>query len=427
MPGSAPQPVLATTPLLRWEAVVTMAQKEWLQLRRDRYLMGFLIVLPLAQLLVMGLAIQNDIKAVPTFIYNFDQRNPSWELVKAFQSNDTFKTVLEDKRIHDKAELVAAVRHGRYRLGIIIPPDYSRGVLKGQEAAPIQVIMDGTNANLSKSILQAVRGTVSQPFGPEASKQDVVIRLATPRLTGQGSVNNGSPDPLAPFISQGLSPATGLQALTNLEAHIINNPDLSSTLFLIPAILGIIMHMLTVMLASFSLVREREAGTLEPLLVTPLQPMELLLGKLLPYLTIGLLDMVLTLGLMSGFFQISIEHGLGFLALASTCFIVASLALGLLFSTWCRTQVQAVQLSFGLLLPCMLLSGFVFPIEPMPRFIQAISYALPLTYYLEIIRGVIIKGLGYEELWAPTIILAAFAVLFLAISLLRFRRAASFA
>jgi ABC-2 type transport system permease protein len=157
-------------------------------------------------------------------------------------------------------------------------------------------------------------------------------------------------------------------------------------------------------------------------MVTPLLVTDLMLGKILPYALIGLLDMILTLGVMVGFFSIPISGGFGFLCIASTVFILTSLGLGLLISTCSRTQVQSVQMTMGLLLPSLLLSGFVFPLEPMPWFIKVISYLLPLTYYLEIIRGVVIKGSGFIELWQPFGLLAISTLVLMTLSILRFRK-----
>jgi ABC-2 type transport system permease protein len=206
------------------------------------------------------------------------------------------------------------------------------------------------------------------------------------------------------------------------QAKVLYNPDMSSAYFLVPAILAIVMHMLTILFTSFAIVRERESGTLELLMVTPVRIPDLMLGKVLPYALIGLMDMLLTLGVMVWFFDISISGNFGFLILASVIFILASLGMGLLISILCHTQVQAIQLTVAIFLPSLLLTGFVFPLEPMPWFIKLISYSLPLTYYLEIIRGVVIKGVGGEELWLQTGVILAMAVAMLSTSILRFNK-----
>lgn len=373
--------------------VASIFKKELIQLLRDRYLVAFIIALPIAQLLVTGLAIQRDMKHIPTLVLNRDKHYASFELLKAFEQSSYFdiKTLAS---VQTDESLIRTVKTGQYRLGLIIPPDYSKNLLSGQSASQVNLVLDGTNANISKSILDAAQAILSN-HALEVARQNSL-------QGGLGVAGRGRP--------------------IILQTKVINNPDLSPSIFLIPGILGVIMHLMTVLFTSSSIVRERETGTLEQLMVTPLLVTDLMLGKILPYALIGLLDMVLTLGVMVGFFSIPISGGFGFLCIASTVFILTSLGLGLLISTCSRTQVQSVQMTMGLLLPSLLLSGFVFPLEPMPWFIKVISYLLPLTYYLEIIRGVVIKGSGFMELWQPFGLLAISTVVLMTLSILRFRK-----
>lgn len=373
--------------------VASIFKKELIQLLRDRYLVGFIIALPIAQLLVTGLAIQRDMKHIPTLVLNRDKHYASYELLKAFEQSSYFdiKTLAS---VQTDESLIRTVKTGQYRLGLIIPPDYSKNLLSGQSTSQVNLVLDGTNANISKSILDAAQAILSN-HALEVARQNSL-------QGGLGVAGRGRP--------------------IILQTKVINNPDLSPSIFLIPGILGVIMHLMTVLFTSSSIVRERETGTLEQLMVTPLLVTDLMLGKILPYALIGLLDMVLTLGVMVGFFSIPISGGFGFLCIASTVFILTSLGLGLLISTCSRTQVQSVQMTMGLLLPSLLLSGFVFPLEPMPWFIKVISYLLPLTYYLEIIRGVVIKGSGFMELWQPFGLLALSTIVLMTLSILRFRK-----
>ena len=373
--------------------VASIFKKELIQLLRDRYLVAFIIALPIAQLLVTGLAIQRDMKHIPTLVLNRDKHYASYELLKAFEQSSYFdiKTLAA---VQTDEALIRTVKTGQYRLGLIIPPDYSKNLLSGQSASQVNLVLDGTNANISKSILDAAQAILAN-HALEVARQNSL-------QGGLGAAGRGRP--------------------IILQTKVINNPDLSPSIFLIPGILGVIMHLMTVLFTSSSIVRERETGTLEQLMVTPLLVTDLMLGKILPYALIGLLDMVLTLGVMVGFFSIPISGGFGFLCIASTVFILTSLGLGLLISTCSRTQVQSVQMTMGLLLPSLLLSGFVFPLEPMPWFIKVISYLLPLTYYLEIIRGVVIKGSGFIELWQPFGLLAISTLVLMTLSILRFRK-----
>jgi ABC-2 type transport system permease protein len=374
--------------------VASIFKKELIQLLRDRYLVAFIIALPIAQLLVTGLAIQRDMKHIPTLVLNRDKHYASYELLKAFEQSSYFD-MKSLASVQSDETLIRTVKTGQYRLGLIIPPDYSKNLLSGQSTSQVNLVLDGTNANISKSILDAAQAILAN-HALEVSRQNSL----------QGALGGG----------------VGRGRPIILQTKVINNPDLSPSIFLIPGILGVIMHLMTVLFTSSSIVRERETGTLEQLMVTPLLVTDLMLGKILPYALIGLLDMVLTLGVMVGFFSIPISGGFGFLCIASTVFILTSLGLGLLISTCSRTQVQSVQMTMGLLLPSLLLSGFVFPLEPMPWFIKVISYLLPLTYYLEIIRGVVIKGSGFMELWQPFGLLALSTVVLMSLSILRFRK-----
>ncbi|MEB3206196.1 MAG: ABC transporter permease [Vampirovibrionales bacterium] len=370
--------------------ILSICWKELLQLGRDPYLVAFIIILPLIQLTITGLAIQREVNEVPTLVVNYDRRNASIELIKALQSSTMFD-IDEAVQPRSEVDMGKAIRKGRYRVGIVIPPDYSEKVLGATDPAEINLMLDGTSAAVSKAILTA----------------------------GQAVLTNFSQREAAALMPQGQP--TNLMPI-KLNAKVINNSDLSTAIFLIPGILAIILHMMTVLFTSFSIVREREAGTLEQLMVSPLRVGDLMVGKVLPYCVIGFIDMLLTLGVMLWFFDIPMNGSLGFLLIASIVFIFTSLAVGLFISTSCRSQVQAIQLSVGLLLPSLLLSGFVFPIDPMPIFIKVISYALPITYYLEIIRGVIIKGIGASDLWFQVLILTAMSIILIGTSIARFNK-----
>ena len=376
-------------------SVQAMVRKEWTQLWRDKYLLAFIVLLPVAQLLVTGLAIQKDLRHIPTLVYNQDHHNASAELLNAFQQSAYFQVVV-DPQVQSERDLLRQVKQGRYRLGLIIPPDYARHLLTGDEPSQVRLVMDGTNANISKTLLDAARAVLANH----------ALRLAQ----AKGPV----------VVATGVASAAASPVL--LQAQVLNNPELSPSMFLIPGILGVIMHMMTVLLTSSSIVRERENGTLEQLMVSPILAKHLMLGKVLPYALIGLVDMVLTLVAMVGFFNIPISGGVGLLFAASTLFIFTSLAVGLLISTLCKSQTQSVQLTLGLLLPSLLLSGFVFPVEPMPWFIKLISYSLPLTYYLEVIRAIVIKGTGLLELWAPLGLLLGMTLGLMTLAILRFKK-----
>jgi ABC-2 type transport system permease protein len=382
------------TTLLGWlnltpDGIRSVFRKELIQLFRDRYLLSFIIVLPIIQLMVTGLAVQKDLRHIPTVICNYDRQSASVELLSAFQQS-TFFDISEPYTVASEDQLVAAVRAGKFKVGIVIPPDYTAKTL-GNEAPNVDVVVDGTNANIAKIILNAA--------------QSIIGNLSITKVQQQMS-------------NSGLSATSAVV----LKTKILYNEGLQTSFFIIPAILAIIMHMMTILFTSFAIVRERETGTLEQLMVTPIRTSDLMVGKVLPYAAIGFLDMVLTLGVMVSFFNIDIMGSFWFLCVASIIFIMTSLGVGLLISTACQTQVQAIQLTMGLLLPSLLLSGFVFPLESMPWPVKIISYSMPLTYYLDIIRGVVIKAIGFRELWTQTLMLAGLATAFLMLSIMRFKK-----
>jgi ABC-2 type transport system permease protein len=374
-----------------WSGIQSIFRKEIIQLLRDPYLVMFIIALPVVQLLVTGLAVQRDLKHIPTVVANYDKRSASQELLKDFKNSSLFDL----QSVQSDEQVMAKIRQGNYRVGIIIPPDYSEKALSGSQAPQINIIVDGTQGTIAKTIVDGAN--------------QIVIRH-NQKLLSQ-SISGSS-------LGSEESPLAGV----SLKAKVLYNPKMSSAYFLVPAILAIVMHMLTILFTSFAIVRERESGTLEQLMVTPVRVTDLMLGKVLPYALIGLLDMLLTLGVMVWFFNISITGSFWFLCFASILFIMCSLGIGLLISILCQTQVQAIQLTVAIFLPSLLLTGFVFPLEPMPWFIKIISYSLPLTYYLEIIRGVVIKGIGGIELWFQTAVILVMAIAMLSTSILRFNK-----
>lgn len=371
-----------------WPGIHSIFRKEIIQLLRDPYLVGFIITLPIIQLLVTGLAVQRDLKHIPTVVANYDNRQASFKLLRDFQQSSLFDV---GHVVESEQQVMRAVRKGTYRVGIIIPPNFSENVLSGLEPAQVNVVIDGTHGNIAKTIVNGAQ---------------LIVANHTRKIVDEYSIGNELAN----------------AGLLEMNAKVLYNPSMSSSYFLVPAILAIIMHMLTILFTSFAIVRERENGTLEQLMVTPVRVCDLMLGKVLPYAVIGFLDMILTLAVMVWFFDISITGSFWYLCIASAIFILTSLGMGLLISTLSRTQVQAIQLTMAIFLPSLLLTGFVFPLEPMPWFIKIISYSLPLTYYLEIIRGVVIKGIGGTELWFQTAVISAMAALMLGASILRFRK-----
>lgn len=372
-----------------WAGIQAIFRKEMIQLMRDPYLVMFIIALPVVQLLVTGLAVQRDLSHIPTVVANYDKRYASQELLKDFRNSKLFDV----QEVTSDDEVMNRIRNGNYRVGIVIPPDFSEKALSSHDMPKINIVVDGTHGNIAKTIVNGANLIVANHSRKILAQERPAGGMADSAMGGVG-----------------------------LSAKVLYNPTMSSAYFLVPAILAIVMHMMTILFTSFAIVRERESGTLEQLMVSPVRVPDLMLGKVLPYALIGFLDMLLTLGVMVWFFDIPITGNFLFLSVASLVFILCSLGIGLLISILCQTQVQAIQLTVAIFLPSLLLTGFVFPLEPMPWVIKLISYSLPLTYYLEIIRGVVIKGVGLEALWFQTLIVGFMACLTLGVSVLRFNK-----
>jgi len=277
------------------------------------------------------------------------------------------------------------------KIAIIVPPDFSKKLAR-KEKAKVQVLIDGTDPNVARTALATAQ---------------LVARAYGGRLQAE----------LTPAALAGSMPG-GLEA----ETRVLYNPEMKSLVFNIPGLIGLIMQNVTAMLTAFAMVREKERGTMEQLVVTPIRPGELILGKLIPYVGIGLFSFTLVLLVGINWFGVPVQGSLTLLFLLSLLFLVTTLAIGLLISTLAQTQLQAMQLTFLLILPSILLSGFIFPRETMPWVIQGIGGLFPLTYFLIILRGIFLKGLSIAYLWQETLILSAFALLLCIMAMARFRK-----
>lgn len=354
--------------------------KEIIHIKRDPAT-RFVLAIPLFELLLFGYAIDTDVKHVPTVVYDLSRDAASRELIAEFANTRYFKLVGE---VQSEADLQTAIVNGRAKVGIKIPPDYSNNLLNGRQAQ-VQVVIDGSDSTTALQVLNA-----SQQLGFLKSLE-----------------------------REGISPAI---FSVDVRPRLLFNPNLQSANFFVPGLIGIILQLVTVFLTAFAIVRERERGTLEQLLVTPVSKGGLILGKLLPYTVIGFGQTILVLLLMVFLFGVPINGSVALLLALSLLFLVPALGIGIVISTFARNQGEAMQLSLMSMLPSFLLSGFVFPRESMPLIIYVISWCIPATYYLEILRGIILRGAGIAALWDEALVLAGFAVFFMALSVLRFKK-----
>ncbi|CVK19063.1 MULTISPECIES: ABC transporter permease [Sporomusa] len=362
--------------------------KEFIQMRRDRLTFAMMVGLPIVQLLVFGFAINTDVKHLSTIVFDQSLQQEGRDLLASFQASEYFTIKYVAK---DYQEVTAAVESGKAKVGIIIPPDYTENIKHGRSAS-VQVIVDASDSMAASSAISS-----AQLIGQLRSQELLIERM-------QGA----SGKPVAPPVDIRIRPWY--------------NPDFISPFYMVPGILGIVLTMTMVMITSMAIVRERERGTLEQLIVTPMKSHELMLGKIIPYIFVGYVQATLALVVGALVFDVPMRGSIGLLYGLTTLFIIASLSLGVLISTVTKTQMQAMQMSFFVFLPSVLLSGFMFPREAMPQLFYQLGHLLPLTFYLEILRGIVLKGIGINFLWSQVFALIVYILVALSISIVKFQK-----
>jgi len=358
-----------------------LIRKEFLELRQDPRLFGIVVMAPLIQLAMLGYAATTDVRDVPIVVMDQDRSTPSRELVARFDASENF-VVVDSVSAVDEVE--AYLDGGRAWLALTIPPAYGERVRTGQPVA-VQVLADGTDAN-STNVALGYAGALIGSYARE-----LAARAGRPT-----------------------------QPLVAADIRVWYNPTLESRHFMIPGILALLLLIVCSTLSSMAIVREKERGTLEQLNVTPLARWELIVGKLVPYAIIGVLDVFLVVAVAIGWFEVPLRGSFGLLLLMSVVYLLSALGLGLFVSTISSTQQQAMMTtSFFFLLPMVFLSGFIFPIENMPDAIQPVTYLIPLRYFLVILRGIFLKGVGLEALWPDALALLAWGLAILTLATLR--------
>jgi ABC-2 type transport system permease protein len=365
-----------------------IAWKELVQLRRDRLTLAMTVALPLMQLLLFGYAINTDVRHLPAVVYDQDGSAESRDLARTLEASGTYDLI---GGVRNYDEIDRALRRGRARIAFVVPPRYGSDLARGRPAR-LQMIVDGSDPQTVAS------ATTSASFLVEARAREIM--LARLRRVG---------------------PALAVEPL-QLEPDTWYNPELRTAVFIVPGLIGVILTMTMVMLTSMAMARERERGTLEQIIVSPVRRIDLVAGKILPYVAIGYLQMTLILAAGVVVFRVTPVGSMALLYLLAFLFIGANLALGLFFSTLARTQQQAMQMSVFFLLPNILLSGFMFPFEGMPRAAQMLAHLLPLMHFLRIVRGVTLKGARFGDLLPDVFWLAGLLAGLVALSSLRFRK-----
>lgn len=359
-------------------AVLNILVKELRQLLRDPKIIPILFVAPVMQLFILGYAATTDIKRVELAVCDLDRTASSRELSSAFTSSTYFSTVAS---VDSQPGLDRLVLSGRARIALTIPAGFGADRAAGRPGS-VQLLADGSDA---------ATGTAGLGYA------GTVLQLVAER--------------------------SGMRPLVELRPVVLYNADLVSRNFMVPGVLALIIMVMTMMLTAMALVRESEIGTMEQLLVTPIKPLHLILGKLVPYALVGLVEVGTALPVVLFWFKVPLRGHLLTLILLTLPYMLCTLGLGLLVSTLSRTQQQAMMLAaFVFMLPQMYLSGLIFPIQNMPRVFQLATYAVPMRYYVVILRGVFLKGVGFAVLWPQAVALLVLAAVILAVARLRFRR-----
>ena len=363
---------------------LAIAWKELIQLRRDRPTIAMMAVLPLLQLMLFGYAINTDVRHMPTVVFDQDGTAASRSLTERLRATGFYDNV---GYVRGYGEIERALRGGLARVALVVPPRYGSSLESGRPAR-VQLIVDGSDPQTVASATNTAASLV------QADAAQLIVKR--------------------------LGPGTG--ELLGLEVNTWYNPEIRTAVYVVPGLVGVILTMTMVMLTAMAIARERERGTLEQLIVSPIRSVELIVGKILPFIVIGYVQMSLILTAGHIVFDVPIAGSLLLLYGLSFVFIAANLAIGLVFSTIAGTQQQAMQMSFFFLLPNILLSGFMFPFEAMPRPAQILSTVLPLTHFLRIVRSIVLRGGAFPDVRGELVWLTGILLALVTLASTRFRK-----
>jgi len=368
-----------------WGRILAVLLKEFVQLRRDRLTFAMLIGVPIMQLVLFGYAINGDPRQLPTAIVALDDGPLVRSIVRAAENTGYFRVVATTT----DSEAEALIARGEVQFAIVFPADFSRRLLRGEHPA-LAVYADAADPAAT---------------GPAvAALQQLPALALTRELQG----------PLAP-LRGGVAPF-------DVRLHKRYNPEGISAYNVVPGLMGVILTMTLVMMTAMAMTRERERGTLENLLATPVRPLEMMVGKILPYALMGYVQVLIVFGASRGLFEVPMAGSFALLTAMVLLFIIATLTVGFTFSTIARSQMQSMQMTMFYFLPNILLSGFMFPFRGMPAWAQQIGELLPLTHFLRIVRGIMLKGTGWPELWPEATAIGAFVLVMGTVAMLRYRQ-----
>ena len=372
--------------------IARLVIKEFHQLRRDPLALRLALVAPLLQLILLGYAATLDVRDIPTVVCDLDGSVASRDLLRAVMESGYFHDVGREGR---PRAVAAHLDAGRAVLGLVIPRDFGRRLESGGTTA-VQAVVDGSNSTEATTALGHLSGIVLNQS----------IAIAVQRLPASAFPGRRGPP-------------------VDAQMRVWYNEAMESSHFMIPGVIGLVLLVTTMLLTSIAVTREKEIGTIEQILVTPIRPHEFLIGKMLPYSILGLVNVGVVLAVGHYWFGVPMRGSLGLLYALSGVFLMTTLGAGLLAAGVSATQQQAMLTCMGFVTPNMLLSGFIFPIENMPAAIQWLTYVMPMRYFLVIIRGILLKGIGLEVLWPQALALAGFGLIIFLASLLAFRTQAA--
>lgn len=372
--------------------ILRVVKKEFLQLRRDKRMFGMLFVAPVLQLILLGYAATVDVKNIPIVICDLDNTQQSRELISHYTSSGYFTPVAYIDNIN---EIDHYLRSGEAGMAIVVPVHFGRDILAGR-TPQLAVIADGSDSNTS-GIGLSYASAIALGYA-----RNILVK----RAEGYNLIR--SPNDLPQVVAQ---------------SRAWYNPELKSVNFMVPAVLVMVLMVITLTITSLAIVKEKENGTIEQIVVTPLHDLEFILGKMIPFTLIGIVEVLLVLFISVYVFHVPLRGNVLTLLILSLLFVMVALGLGLFVSSISKTQQQATMTAqFFVMMPMLILSGFIFPIENMPKFFQYLTYLIPVRYFMTIVRGIFLKGDGFADLWPQTLALFVIGVAVLSLSVYTFRR-----
>ena len=370
----------------RFKALI---KKEMTHMLRDPRTLVFIFMMPIMQLVLLGFVNNTDIKNVPTVVFNQDNSHASRALLDSFQSTGYFSF---DYAVYSQAEVNDLIDSGKAGVGIVIPPDYGANLTVGK-TADVLVLLDGSNPTVAGSVLSAA-ALVGQAHGASVRTQQLSLR----------------------------GPVSGVASPVDVRTRVLYNPDLLGSYNIVPGLVAMILFQTATSLTALAIVKERERGTIEQLIVTPIRSWELIVAKIIPYILVSFANTILIMAVGIFLFGVPMRGSLVLLFSLVGLYLLPTLGLGLLISTAARTQQQAQLMTMPIMLPSMLLSGVFFPTSSLPVFLQAIGNLLPLTYFVIILRSIVIKGVGLDMIMPQVLALTFFAILLLGLAAKRFQK-----